>query len=693
MIEIKDFYFREKKYFICLMLSVFWCSITFSQKKDLKESVNNLKQKIKATEKTEKLKLLDSLYRLTYEKRELKYDSILNVYIDYAFEIDSTRVALQRTSDLIFYYANRVWTPKKGVEVFDAFQKKDIVTEDYGLLAQLYRNGGDSYYFSGKIAESESLYEKAETYALKDNDSIAYALARAYKSAIFSTTGDYVSASKILTETAQIFQREKDTVNLLFSRNELATLYTKIGFLEESKKERDEIIAIGNHIHKDPSKVSISHQSLVSNLYNAALEQDIAGNQEQRIAYLMEAYNHVTEPNYKQGIDPVIFYGLLSAYSETDSLNKAKYFFAKIQNRYAQITPIPFENHYRTALANYYIATKDFNKALKESKWVLNDHKSTSDTWGIYYMDERLSRIYKALGNTDASYKHYIDFVTLRDSINSVKKGQALSYYQTLYETEKRDFKISEQVSEIGLLDQENKLKNQWLLFGGFGLLFSFAVLYLLRSRSFTRKEKQNQELFSQELIKNQEDQRTQVARDLHDSVGQKLMLLTKKVKSFENEAIDDLAKNTLEELRGISRGLYPATFERLGITASIQSMINEVDENTNLFFMVEIDNIDESLSNQNALHLYRIIQEVLNNIVKHADAKSVSISIVKKNNFIETEIKDNGIGFEFSEKLDSNSSLGMKTLFERAKIIKSKLLVNSKKDKGTTMQLITPVL
>ena len=284
----------------------------------------------------------------------------------------------------------------------------------------------------------------------------------------------------------------------------------------------------------------------------------------------------------------------------------------------------------------------------------------------------------------DLNLKKIKEFAEL-DAKYTYEKQKTIDSIQFVKEKELNQIRIRN-------LETKSKVREQWMWFGVVGLLLSFALIHLIRSRNFTRREKQNQELFSQELIKTQEDQRTQVARDLHDSVGQKLMLLTKKVKSFKNEDIDDLAKGTLEELRGISRGLYPATFGSIGITASIELMINEVDANTDLFFMMEIDNIDESLSNQNGLHLYRIIQEVLNNIVKHADAKSVSISIAKKNDFIETEIKDNGIGFEFNEKLDSNSSLGMKTLSERAKIIKSKLFVNSKKNKGTTMQLITPI-
>ena len=106
----------------------------------------------------------------------------------------------------------------------------------------------------------------------------------------------------------------------------------------------------------------------------------------------------------------------------TDSLNKAKKYFDKIQNDFSKKSPIPFESNYRTALADYYIATKDYKEALAEGQWVLNKHKQSGNSWGIYHMDERLSKIYRALGDIQKSYKHYVDFVTLRDSVNSVKK-------------------------------------------------------------------------------------------------------------------------------------------------------------------------------------------------------------------------------------------------------------------------------
>jgi signal transduction histidine kinase len=216
----------------------------------------------------------------------------------------------------------------------------------------------------------------------------------------------------------------------------------------------------------------------------------------------------------------------------------------------------------------------------------------------------------------------------------------------------------------------------------------SVFLFYYFRNKA----EQKRNETYTHNLIKAQEEERTRVARELHDSVGQKLMLLTKKTKTTGNQEMESLASNTLEELRAISRGLHPATLERLGPTVAIRNMVDEVDTNTNIFFTHEIEDIDAFLSREASLHLYRIIQEVLNNMVKHAEAKAASVTIEKKENTIEAIIADNGKGFEFSEKLKISESLGMKTLMERAKILHSKIDIKSQINKGTTVTLTIPI-
>ncbi|MBB6681930.1 hypothetical protein H4O20_10790 [Aequorivita sp. 609] len=223
--------------------------------------------------------------------------------------------------------------------------------------------------------------------------------------------------------------------------------------------------------------------------------------------------------------------------------------------------------------------------------------------------------------------------------------------------------------------------------------LLTFISLGVFISIYYKNKQEQKRnEIYTHNLIKAQERERIRVARELHDSVGQKLMLLTKKTKSLGNTEMETLAGNTLDELRTISRGLHPATLEKLGPTAAIIKLINEVDDNTNIFFTHEIEDIDALLSKDASLHLYRIIQEVLNNMIKHSDAKAAYIQIAKKNNFLETTIVDNGKGFDSIDKLKFNNSLGMQTLVERAKILNSKIDIKSQINKGTQITLSTPL-
>mgnify|MGYP000040878958 CR=1 FL=1 len=217
-------------------------------------------------------------------------------------------------------------------------------------------------------------------------------------------------------------------------------------------------------------------------------------------------------------------------------------------------------------------------------------------------------------------------------------------------------------------------------------------LLAVLNARKNLKERQAVQEAFSQNLISAREEERTTVARDLHDSVGQKLMLLTKITRTNKNNELETLSSSSLEELRTVLRGLHPPAIKDLGITKAIEALVNEVDSHTDIFFTNDIENIDNILSNDNALHLYRIIQESLNNIVKHANAKATFVNIEKVKKQILVEIKDNGNGFDFSKNTKHGAHFGMKTLKERAKIIRSKLDIVSQHNQGTVIKLVIPI-
>ena len=339
-------------------------------------------------------------------------------------------------------------------------------------------------------------------------------------------------------------------------------------------------------------------------------------------------------------------------------------------------------------ISNAYLQLYKLNLSKKHALNALEIAKKISSIEGEKEAYYALSQIAKKEGNAEKALQFYIQFQQFNDSLYVLANKKQVQELRILYETDKKNTLIETQKKDIALLDATNKTKNQFLFIGGAGIISIFGFIFLLKSRNTAQRRQKLQESFSQNLITAQENERTRVARELHDSVGQKLMLLTKKTKMVQNSDLVTLSENTLEELRIISRGLYPPMIEGLGITTAIKSLINEIDEQSNLFFTNEIENIDTLLSKDKALHLYRIIQEVLTNIVKHAHAKAVFVTIEKKENHIKLRIEDNGNGFEFSKELHTTLSLGMKTLQERAKIIKSKLEITSEKDKGTVVYL-----
>ena len=152
------------------------------------------------------------------------------------------------------------------------------------------------------------------------------------------------------------------------------------------------------------------------------------------------------------------------------------------------------------------------------------------------------------------------------------------------------------------------------------------------------------------------------------------------------------MVDHTIEEVRTISRDLHPFQLQELGITKAIENTINLIDENTTLFISAEIDNIDNIFSKEDEVNIYRIIQESLSNILKHAQAEAGKVSVKKFTNNILISIRDNGVGFDFTEKYQDVKSLGLKTLLERTKFLKGQMKVTSKKDTGTVLEFQFPL-
>ena len=664
--------------FICLLL--FFSNLIYSQINVEDTKIAILKSKIAGSTGSEKLKLLDSLASFIAFDTQRSPDSIFRETIAYAKQLDSLPYAGNKLADFMDYLNNIAGKPETALEEFRMNQELLRKIEDPKILAGVYLNVGDSYFYLKNNPLSIKYYDSTQQFAKRGNAKRVLALAIMYKAGNMGNDGNFAQASKDLQEAVNLFSELKDTAKIISARNSLSILYSQNSFFKEAEAERDEAILL--------AKKSNKYGQLVSFYYNAATDAEKQGQPAVRLQNLLESWKYAKKSKNLGIFESTILSRLVAAYAEQGNLAQAEAYFEQLTKNPENLKGTN-EESYLVAAKNLAYAKGEFQTALLLGTQHLEMVRQNTAFEDILGAERFLSGTYEKLGNDTKALEH---FKAIKDSITNVQNAKALSYYQTIYETEKRDHKIKTQRSAIDLLHVRNRHKTQLLVFGGLGLLAIFGFVIVVRSRNNAKKRQRLQEEYTQGLIKAQEEERTRVARELHDSVGQKLMLLTKKTKSIANCEMEKLAGNTLEELRSISRGLHPATLERLGPTAAIKALINEVDVNTPIFFTHEIDDVDAFLSMEASLHLYRIVQEALNNMIKHAEAKAATITIEKRTNTIETVIADNGKGFENSEKAGINSSLGMKTLVERAKILQSKIVINSQINKGTTITLTIPI-
>jgi signal transduction histidine kinase len=144
-----------------------------------------------------------------------------------------------------------------------------------------------------------------------------------------------------------------------------------------------------------------------------------------------------------------------------------------------------------------------------------------------------------------------------------------------------------------------------------------------------------------------------------------------------------------LQDLRNISQSIYPYTLKNFGLSYAIQQLISQIEKSTELSFKLKIQDI--TLKDQLALNIYRLVQEALNNIVKHANASSVEIIIMKISNRIIVKVLDDGEGFDVNYKLKTSKSFGLQTMQQRMQMIKGKLEMRSTKQ-GTILEAMIPL-
>lgn len=354
----------------------------------------------------------------------------------------------------------------------------------------------------------------------------------------------------------------------------------------------------------------------------------------------------------------VIFQGEYSEDLLQDYTNALAYYEINANKKISDITiykkviPIMIQNEDFYGLTNIY-------RLLKDDALSKNDFKTAF----YYNVEEHKTREYKA---------------------NDKMKNIVIDA-ETKYNTKQKEQQLTLKELQI----QKNHKNISYLIAMLIIVVLGVVINLLVQNKKKLKKEKQLKTMFTKQLLENTEEERKRIANDLHDGISHELLGL----KSETKEGFIDLnlkIDGIINEVRQISRNLHPAMFDRVGLVFSIKQLAEYLEVKNQ--FMITTDLMyKKTLSPENELQLYRIVQESLNNIIKYAEAHAAKISLKEVENYLILEILDNGKGFDVAEKLNGKTSFGLHSIIERSTIVGGKAQIKSD-DSGTTINVKIPL-
>lgn len=237
-------------------------------------------------------------------------------------------------------------------------------------------------------------------------------------------------------------------------------------------------------------------------------------------------------------------------------------------------------------------------------------------------------------------------------------------------------------------------------LVGGTALVGAAAWLVRRRVQRLEQTQAAQRE-FSRLLIKGQEQERQRIAAELHDSIGQDLVVIknrallalkaagTPERVRAELEQISEIISDTLNEAREIAHNLRPYQLDRLTFTAAIRAAVAKASESSDIRFVTEAGDVDGLLTPEAEINLYRIVQEALSNILKHSGATEAGVRVSAVRGQVRSEISDNGRGLK---RVEDSQGFGIRSMAERARLLGGSLEISSQPGAGTTLVITTPV-
>jgi signal transduction histidine kinase len=575
----------------------------------------------------------------------------------------------------------------KGLNVQEEMGEKQEISNSLNSIGAIYFNSGKSdlaldYFLKGlKIARE-----------IDSKEVIAFALGNL--GAVYENLGQTKLALEYYYEALKKQEEQKNKVGVGSNLNNIAAIFLKQGDFEKaleyfgkSMKAREEA--------NDKRGVA----QCLNNIGTVYLRSK---KEEKALEFFIKSKKLYEDVKHKAGV-AYSLNNMATVYKTIGQPKKALEFYYQGLKLHEEVED---KKGLSTCLNNIGIcllSESNPSKALEYATKALEVAESSKNAEGARDAYSTLSDINNALGKSVVALDYYKKHILLRDSVTNQETRKASIKKQLQYDYEKKTEADKLEAQKKEAIQQE-EIKRQKLIYlsvSGTVALALLSVLLLFNRKRLKEKNKFQEQLNQQQkeqanaVMETQEQERKRIAEDLHDSLGHllstaKLNLQARPVGQKQVEGSLNLLNQASEEIRNITFNLMPRTLEEGGLIPALNELATKITNAGAVKVFLHVHDMEKFvLEKQSQFNIYRIVQEAVNNILKHAAASEINIQVIGQNDHITIMIEDDGKGFNPET---NKGGRGLKNIVTRSLWLKGNINIDSTPGRGTTITTEFPI-
>ena len=566
---------------------------------------------------------------------------------------------------------------------------------------------GISYIQSNELDKALSSFTDAIPVAKEINDTGKIAAVMANIGNVYLHKKNPVKAIEFYLQSARLLEQ-------CSNQERLPALYANLCSLLDDQNESEQSIQFGNKAfelaQKNNDEYSAAHALLNLSVTYGHLNQS-----EKQFKILQKALP-IVKKNGDLELLGTVYNNLGAYYYEKNEYQDAL-------NNYLQSYTYSQQmgNHYHLCtscshLALIYHQLNMPGKALQfimQAETLAKEVGARADLKEIYFTR---AEIEKGRGNFKQAYDYLSQSASISDSLFKVESSEKIADMEEKYETEKKEKSIIQlkKDKQIQALSIKEKSTLNYFLIASLGVLLiaAFVGFRNFRHRQLLAKqqgelqqqhirelEKDKQLVAVDSMLKGQEDERTRLAKDLHDGLGgmlsgvkfslmnmkSNLIINHENVIAFERSL--DMLDTSIQELRRVAHNMMPEALVKFGLDEALKDYCNNINTAQVLDVKYQSFGMENRMESTTEIIVYRIIQELLNNIFKHARASEVLVQVIREEDRISIAVEDNGKGFDV-KILEKSKSSGWANIRSRVNYLRGKLDIISGDNKGTSVNI-----